>query len=72
MSATKTLEMVFNLDNGKELTVSLAAPKDDLTVEQVVPVMGTMIAKTAIIYNGATLESSKTAFIKEVTKTVLF
>jgi len=72
MNSTNTLEMVFNLDNGKELTISLAGPKEDLTAETVASVMSSMITKNAINYNGAALESAKTAYVKEVKKTILF
>jgi len=72
MNGTKTLEMVFNLDNGKELTISLTSPKDDITAEQISNIMDTMVAKSIIVYNGALLESSKTAYVKEVEKNVLF
>jgi len=72
MSETKTLEMVFNLDNGKEMTISLTSPKNDLDAETVSDVMSTMVAKSAILYNGAELAGAKSAFTKAVTKEILF
>lgn len=72
MNETNTLQMVFELDNGREMTIELKNPKSDLTAEQVGEVMGTMIAKSAILYGGAVLENSKTARIKKVVTETLF
>lgn len=41
----KTLEMVFRSDSGKEVTISLADPRDDLTQPQVHTVMQDIIDK---------------------------
>jgi hypothetical protein len=42
---TKTLEMVFRSEGGKEVTLSIADPKDDVTLAQVKAVMADIIAK---------------------------
>ena len=72
MNETNTLQMVFELDNGREMTIELKNPKSDLNAEQVGEVMGTMIAKNVILYGGAVLENSKTARIKKVVTETLF
>lgn len=41
----KLLEMVFRNTSGKEVTLSLADPKDTLTDSQVKPVMQAMVDK---------------------------
>lgn len=72
MNETNTLQMVFTLDNGRDMTIELKNPKADLDAETVGEVMGTMIAKSAILYGGAVLENSKHAIIKKVTTEQLF
>ncbi len=44
----KTLEMVFKTESDKEMTLSLAEPKDNLTRSEVESVMNQFIAKNAI------------------------
>lgn len=51
----KTLQMVFRNEEGKEVVVSLAEPKDDLTVEQVNGVMSDIIAKNVFDSKGGDL-----------------
>ena len=72
MAAVATLRMTFTLDNGKDKTYTLLAPKADLTAEQVGEVMGTMIAKSVVLTGGAVLENSKSAVIRKVEDEVLF
>lgn len=72
MNETNTLQMTFNLDNGHELKIELKDPKSDLDAEKVGTVMGSMVAKNAILYNGAMLESTKSAVIKKVQTETLF
>jgi len=42
---TKTLEMVFRNQSGKEVVVSVADPRDDLTKAEVDAVMADIVAK---------------------------
>jgi C4-type Zn-finger protein len=42
---TKTLEMVFRSEGGKEVTLSIADPKDNVTLAEVKVVMEDIIAK---------------------------
>ena len=41
----KTLEMVFRSEGGKEVTLSIAQPKENLTLAEVKTVMEDIIAK---------------------------
>ncbi|EIW20897.1 MULTISPECIES: DUF2922 domain-containing protein [Pelosinus] len=41
----KTLEMVFRSEGGKEVTLSIADPKENLTLAEVTTVMEDIIAK---------------------------
>ncbi|SFM14399.1 DUF2922 domain-containing protein [Pelosinus propionicus] len=41
----KTLDMVFRSDGGKEVTLSIADPKENLTLAEVKTVMEDIIAK---------------------------
>ena len=41
----KTLEMVFRNESGKEVVISIAEPKEDLTLAQVNTVMQAIVAK---------------------------
>ncbi len=43
---TKTLAMVFRDSTGKEVTISLADPKDDLTLAQVRTVMEDIVSRS--------------------------
>ncbi|MDF2635283.1 MAG: hypothetical protein K0R78_2157 [Pelosinus sp.] len=42
---TKTLEMVFRSEGGKDVTLSIADPKENLTLAEVRTVMEDIIAK---------------------------
>ncbi len=67
----KTLNMRFALENGKTTTTALAAPKDDLTREDVEPVMQLVVDKQAILVKDAIATEIKSAVIREVTETKL-
>ncbi|MBQ9365251.1 MAG: DUF2922 domain-containing protein [Schwartzia sp.] len=68
----KSLKMTFALDSGKEHTMNLSAPRNDLTAEIVRPVMETIVAKDALSVSGAKASAAKEAIIREVTETKLF
>ncbi len=67
---SKTLEMTFNLEDGRTMLITIPSPKDDLTLEAVK-------AKAALIMpileanNGASAVSLKQAKVVESTSTVL-
>lgn len=52
---TKTLELVFRNASGKEVTVSVAEPKADLTKAQVDVVMQDIVAKNIFSTTGGDL-----------------
>ena len=64
--ATKTLNMKFELENGKTTTLALDKPKNDLTRETAEPVMQTIIDKQAIRVNESNATEIKSAVIREV------
>lgn len=51
----KTLEMVFRSSAGKEVTLTVAAPKEDLTLTGVKTVMQDIISKNIFSIKGAEL-----------------
>ncbi|KGR90329.1 hypothetical protein CD30_12225 [Ureibacillus massiliensis 4400831 = CIP 108448 = CCUG 49529] len=50
-----TLEMKFNTENGKTMTISISEPKDDLTPAEVSNVMQTIIDQDVFHYEGFSL-----------------
>lgn len=51
----KTLEMVFRNSDGKEVVISLADPKDDVTTEQVNTIMADIVSKNIFDSKGGDL-----------------
>lgn len=68
---TKTLEMVFTTESGKEVTVAVKDPKDGLTLAEVQTVMNTIIAKNVFSSTGGDLASVKEAQIRQLAITEL-
>ena len=58
---TKTLEMVFTTDGGKEVTVAVKDPKDGLTMAAVQTVMETIIARNIFASTSGDLTAVKEA-----------
>ncbi|MBR1553614.1 MAG: DUF2922 domain-containing protein [Schwartzia sp.] len=67
----KTLNMRFTLTNGRTTTMGLAQPKNNLSREQVEPVMQAIIDKEALLVKEATPAAIKSAVIREVNETKL-
>jgi hypothetical protein len=67
----KTLNMRFALANGRTATTSLAQPKDELSREDVEPVMQLIVDKQAIRVKEANAAGIKSAVIREVNETKL-
>ena len=67
---SKTLEMVFRNAGGKETTLSIADPKDELTLAEVTPVMNTIIEKNVFMTKKGVLTQAVEARIRssETTK----
>ena len=67
----KTLNMRFNLDSGKTTLMSIAAPKANISREDVEPVMTSIIEKEAILVGSAKATSIRSAIVREVNETKL-
>lgn len=68
---TSRLYMIFGLDNGKNLSVSILDPKANLTGAQVQPVMEALVDSDAFLYNGAHAVNVVDAYVREVSTTEL-
>ncbi|HWR06773.1 MULTISPECIES: DUF2922 domain-containing protein [Sporomusa] len=60
----KYLDMTFRDSVGKEVTLSLPDPKDDLTLAQVNTAMDTIIAKNILVNRGSELVSRVEAIVR--------
>ncbi|WIW70720.1 DUF2922 domain-containing protein [Anaerosinus gibii] len=67
----KTLEMVFKTEADKELSISLAEPRDNLTRSEVESVMNQLIAKNAIASTNGKLAAVADVKIRTTDKTSL-
>lgn len=67
----KTLQIIFKVGEAKEVSFSLAAPKDTLTKAEVDAWTQKVINKQAIMYGGAPVTGVKEYYIKEITITKL-
>lgn len=68
---TKTLEMIFATEGGKEVTVAVKDPKDGLTLAEVQTVMATIIAKNVFTSTSGDLVTAKEAQIRQLAITEL-
>ena len=62
--ATKNLDMKFKTSGGKEVTISLLDPKDDLTLAQATAVMNDIIAKDVFLVDNNQLTEIVSAKIR--------
>jgi uncharacterized protein len=67
-SHTKQLFMVWKLNNGKNFTVSLKQPKDDLTSEDVAPVMQSAVDNNVFLVGTARVAEAVDAYVRDTTK----
>lgn len=65
---TKSLFMVWRLDNGKNFTVSLKSPKDELTSEDVAPVMQYAVTNNVFLVGTARVVEAVDAYVRDTTK----
>lgn len=65
----KTLKMTFTLENGKDTTLNLAYPKDDIVRADVEPFMQNIVDKEAILVGLAKPTEIKGAIVEEVNRT---
>lgn len=68
---TKTLEMIFATEGGKEVTVAVKDPKDGLALAEVQTVMATIIAKNVFTSTSGDLVTAKEAQIRQLAITEL-
>lgn len=66
-----TLVMNFRMSNGKNTTVSITSPKDELTKAEVAAAAAEMVEKDALIVDDKHLEALDKAFIRTVEETLL-
>ncbi|MBQ2087745.1 DUF2922 family protein [Selenomonas sp. AE3005] len=66
-----TLKMIMSLENGKSTTLSLTAPRQDLTAADVTAFLTEVIAKQAIVVNGSPVTAIKKIYIEDVDEKVL-
>lgn len=71
MADTKTLTMVFELDNEEQAKYALPDPKDGLTRTEVDTAMQKMIDSKAVMVKGHTASAIKEVYITTTTKTAL-
>lgn len=68
---TKTLSMVFRDTAGKEVTISLADPKDDLTLAEVHAVMQDIVSRSIFLSkNGDLIQAGDARILSRDTVTL--
>lgn len=65
---SKQLFMVFKLDNGKNFTVSVKNPKDELSSEDVAPVMQSAVTNNIFLVGTAKVTEAVDAYVRDTTK----
>ena len=65
---TQQLFMVWKLNNGKNFTVSLKAPKDEITSEDVAPVMQYAVENNVFLVGTARVTEAVDAYVRDTTK----
>ena len=61
-----TLKMIMALENGKSTTISLAAPRADLTEAEVTAVLTDIIAQKGFVIGGSPVAAIKRIYIQDV------
>ncbi|VBB09427.1 Hypothetical protein LUCI_4717 [Lucifera butyrica] len=61
---TKTLEMVFRNSEGKQVTLSVAEPRENLTLAEVQAVMNDIVGKNIFLTTGGDLKEAVDARIR--------
>lgn len=62
----KTLMIVFNLESGKNTTISIPDPREDLTNAEVVTAADEIVTKKAIGMGGVQVVSFKRAYVRTI------
>ena len=66
-----SVSFLSDLENGKSTTLSLTAPRQDLTAADVTAFLTEVIAKQAIVVNGSPVTAIKKIYIEDVDEKVL-
>ncbi len=66
-----TLKMILSLAGGKTTTLSLPAPRADLTTAEVTAALDEIITKKAITVNGAPVEAIQRVYVQDVAEKAL-
>lgn len=66
-----TLKMILSLEGGKTTTLSLPAPREDITAAEVTEALSEIIAKKAIIVGNAAAEAIQRVFVQDVSEKAL-
>ena len=66
-----TLVMNFRMTNGKNTTVPITSPKEELTKDEVAAAAAEMVERDALIVDENHLEALDKAFIRTVEETLL-
>lgn len=64
---SKKLYLVWELDNGRDFTLAISDPKDQLAGATVKPIMQTAITDNIFTVEGAKVTTAKDAYYREVT-----
>ncbi len=71
MTEQQRLVMKFKDENGKNMTISVYDPKDDIKAEEVKPVMDEIIAKEVMIANGYKVKEAVNAEVITIRRETL-
>ncbi|MEL1135910.1 DUF2922 domain-containing protein [Desulfitobacterium sp. THU1] len=63
ITTTKVLRLTFTTSGGKNLTITVANPKEGLTKSEIEVVMDTILAKNIFLTSGGELSSKRDARI---------
>lgn len=63
---TKKLYMVWKLSNGKNLTVAIMDPKEDIDSSDIAPVMQQAVTNNVFLVGTATVTEAEDAYIRTV------
>lgn len=65
---SKQLFMVFKLDNGKNFTLSVKYPKDELSSDDVAPVMQSAVTNDIFLVGTCHVVEAVDAYVRDTTK----
>lgn len=66
MNESTKLYLVFDLDNGKTMTLAVPNPKDDIVAADINPVAAQLVADEIFLVNEAKITAIKDAYVRTV------